>query len=110
MGTYGNGNEKQKKATRGSTNNAGRLAAFAQGRQGGDADWSKWSAGWLVAVVTAITLRGGAVTFSLSRDGGAYGLRLMLDGDHQQLWFNGDADVDAELERVVAVLDALPGA
>jgi hypothetical protein len=57
--------------------------------------------------VVAITGLGGAVTFALSRDQGAYGLTLLLDSERQTLWFNGDADLDAELEGVLAVLESL---
>lgn len=108
MGTYGNGDDLGKRKKRGSTNNTGRLSAFANAKGTGNADWGGASAEWLAAVIVAITCRGGACTFALSRDGGAYGLRLMLDGDFTQLWFNGDADLQAELEKVFVMLDAMP--
>lgn len=100
--------KERKQNGRGSVNNAKRLAAFANATAKGNADWGNATTTWVLAVISAITLKGGAVTFSLSRDGGAYGLRLMLDNDHQQLWFNGDVDPDQELERVCAILDSIP--
>jgi hypothetical protein len=47
------------------------------------------------------------VSFSLSRDGGAHGLALYDQGSRTQLWFNGDADLDMELEKVFAFLETL---
>jgi hypothetical protein len=42
------------------------------------------------------------VSFSLSKDGGAHGLSLYDygSGERVRLWFNGDADLDTELEKV----------
>ena len=92
---------------RGSTDNAGRLAAFSAGKGEGKADWGGCDSRWIQAVLVKITGLGGAVTFGLSRDGGAHSVTLLLDGDRQTLWFNGDADLDVELEKVYAVLDAM---
>lgn len=92
---------------RGSAKNESRLQAFGQGAKKGGADWGGCNPAWIAAVVVRITMLGGAITFGLSRDQGAYMLKLMLDGDVQTLWFNGDSDLDTELERVFAVLDTM---
>lgn len=92
---------------RGSVNNAKRLDIFAERTSEGDADWGGCTAEMLQAVVTGINELGGAVTFSLSRNQGAYGLTLMLDGERQTLWFNGDAELDEELEKVIATIDTM---
>jgi hypothetical protein len=47
------------------------------------------------------------VSFKLSRDGGAHGLELYDNGDKASLWFNGDADLDAELEKVFEYLETV---
>jgi hypothetical protein len=47
------------------------------------------------------------VSFSHSRDGGAHGLALYDQGERIQLWFNGDADLDTELEKVFEYLESL---
>jgi hypothetical protein len=92
---------------RGSVDNSRRLEAFA-GRKGkGEADWGGCDSANMLQVVIGITALGGAVTFALSRDQGAYSVTLLLDGEKQSLWFNGDADLDAELEEVSAVLDSM---
>lgn len=93
------------KRERGSVRNDDRLAAFAQRKAGRSGDWGAVEARWLQAVVVNITRLGGAVTFGLSRDGGAHSLTLLLDGNRETLWFNGDADLDAELETVNATLE-----
>jgi hypothetical protein len=59
------------------------------------------------AVVVNATRLGGAALFGVSRDAGAHSLKLYLDGSHETLWFNGDADLDEELEKVCAFLETL---
>lgn len=99
--------ERSKNSKRGSVNNNRRLEAF-KGRTGnGNADWGGCSCGKIQDVVTRITELGGAVTFGLSRDQGAHSLTLMLDSERQSLWFNGDADLDEELDGVLAILGAM---
>lgn len=93
-----------KKKTRGSTRNVDRLAAFS-GRAGkGTADWGTCDPARLQAVVVGITLLGGAITFGLSRDLGAHSCTLLLDGHRTTLWFNGNANLDEELDGVAATL------
>lgn len=100
--------EKRASRGRGSTNNQKRLDAFAQRtRQAGTADWGSAMPEHIAAVVIAATKVGGAVTFGLSRDGGAYMLTLLLDGERATLWFNGDADLEVELGEVYAKLEAM---
>lgn len=107
MGTYGNGDER-KKGKRGSVNNASRLAGLSGSEKPiGKADWGNASPEWIAAVVVGVTLAGGAVSFTLSRDQGAHGLTVMLDGDRTTLWFNGDADLNLELEKVFAWAETL---
>ncbi len=103
----GRGSTKLRKNKRGSVRNDHRLAAIAQRRQGKLADWGGCDCGLLQAVVVKITALGGAVTFGTSRDGGAYSVTLLLDGDRETLWFNGDADLDDEMHAVVETLDAM---
>lgn len=100
--------KKASKSTkRGSVDNAGRLKALLNksGQQNGKADWSSADPRWIAGVVHVITRVGGAVSFGYSRDGGAYSLSIMLDGDRETLWFNGGADIDTELEAVYATFE-----
>lgn len=96
-----------KKEARGSTRNLDRLAAFSGGGGAGKADWGACDPARLQTVVVKITQLGGAVTIGLSRDLGAHSLTLLLDGQRTTLWFNGNADLDEELDAVNAKLDTL---
>ena len=109
MGAMQNNAQKTAKGskTRGTTRNPDRLQAFASGNGGGSADWGGCYPERLQAVVVGITAMGGAVTFGLSRDLGAHSLTLLLDGGRQTLWFNGGADLNAELTAVVATLETM---
>lgn len=104
-----NDHQERKRSKRGSTDNAGRLAALFGRTEGkvGKAEWASADARWILAVITAVTARGGAVTFGLSRDQGAHMLTLLLDGERETLWFNGDADLDLELEKVYQLFNTL---
>lgn len=100
-------NARDKKSKRGSVNNKSRLDAFGGGNDKGEADWGGCDCEWLQSVILKITSIGGAITFGLSRDEGAHSLTLMLDGSRETMWFNGGADLNAELEKVCAKLDSL---
>lgn len=103
-GTSSNARADKKGKTRGSTNNQSRLAAFgsAQKEVVGNADWGGCDPRWLAAVVVAAAGTGMEVSFSYSKDGGAHGLSLYdySTQERVRLWFNGDADLNAELEKV----------
>ena len=96
-----------RKGKRGSVNNERRLAAFGKGAGDAVVEWASCDSRLLLAVVEGITSLGGAVTIGLSRDGGAYSLTLLLDGDRETLWFNGGADLDAELNLVLGKLASM---
>lgn len=100
-------NLKKNGKGRGSVKNSERLSALFTGGGKGMADWDTVNPAWLHAVVVRMSRIGGAATFGVSRDGGAYMLTLLLDGDRQVLWFNGDADVNAELENACYLIDTL---
>jgi hypothetical protein len=100
---------KKRDNKRGETNNAARLAGLGKANDKGGVrvDWGDAHPDNLSAVVLGVTRLGGLVSFGLSRDKGAYSLTIMLDGERAQMWFNGDAEIDTELEKVVAYLDTL---
>jgi len=108
MGNFGDGDNKRKGKTRGSTENGSRLARLgALSQQSGTADWGEALPENIAAVVMGVTRLGGAASFGLSRDKGAYNLTLFLDGERTTLWFNGDAALDEELTKVIIKLDAI---
>lgn len=99
--------DKTKRGKRGSVNNGSRLAAFSRSQGGGDADWGSCLPEDVLGVIVKITALGGAVTFGMSRNKGAYSLTLLLDQERETLWFNGGADLSDELAGVMATLDAM---
>ncbi len=96
-----------KKAKRGTVRNDRRLEAISQRRKGAAADWLGCLPERIQGVVHGITSLGGAVTFGTSRDGGAYSVTLLLEGDRETLWFNGDAVLDDELQAIIETLSAM---
>lgn len=92
---------------RGSVDNGKRLAALFSRGPVVSADWSKADAKALAGLVSAVTARGGAISFGTSRDGGAYSITLFLEQERETLWFNGDCDLDAELENTKYLIDTL---
>lgn len=106
-GNPARGGKEPKKRKRGSVRNDRRLEALAQRRTAAAADWQGCDCDRIQAVIYKIAALGGAVTFGTSRDGGAYSVSLMLDGDRETLWFNGDAELDDELAAIAETLDAM---
>lgn len=100
-------NEREKKSSRGSTNNKGRLDAFKKRVGSATADWGGCNPAKIQGVVVEITSLGGAVTFGLSRDQGSYSVTVMLDNERATVWFNGDADLDQELDDVVGHIQSM---
>jgi len=92
---------------RGSVNNRKRLEAFKAASGDLEADWGNCDAASLQSVIVAMTRLGGAITIGLSRDMGAHSMTLLLDGDRETLWFNGNANLDDELLAVMGKLDLL---
>lgn len=109
MGAMQNNNQKvsKSKGKRGSVNNQRRLDAFKKNSKANQADWGGCNPQKIQGVVEGITAIGGAVTFGLSRDMGAHSLALLLDGERETLWFNGDAELDDELDNVMGMLEAM---
>lgn len=104
-GTSSNANQSDGgKQKRGSVRNKDRLEAFARPSVTGGADWGGVHPDKVHAVVHLLTALGGAVTFGMSRDNGAYSVTLMLDEKRKTLWFNGDVDLDESLQEVIDTL------
>lgn len=108
MQNNGKTREKSGQSGRGSVKNSSRLDAFAAQSGKGSADWGTCTPERLQAVVEQITGMGGAITVGLSRDQGAHFLTLLLDDTKSTLWFNGNADLDEELQAVYETLVGMP--
>lgn len=101
------GEKRKGSGSRGSVKNGERLRNLFNHGEGRRADWGSVDPGAIASTVEAVTGRGGAISFGTSRDGGAYSVTLFLDGERETLWFNGDADVEGELENIRVLIGSL---
>lgn len=100
---------EKKKAKRGATNVARSLEGLGQSaQQPGGASYDLADGGLLFGIIIQISKRGGAVSFGLSRDAGAYNVTLFLDGTRKTIWISSSEDVNAKLEEIFHYLLALP--
>jgi len=83
------------------------LAELFGGGARGAADWGEASPSAVLEVVVAMSSVGGAVTFGLSRDGGAYMLTFLLDGTRKTEWLPQDGALDAWLENAAYLIRTL---
>lgn len=89
---------KVKGSKRGSTDNKKRLDSLREkAKAHSSADWDNATPESLQGLIVAAQNIGAAITFGLSRDGGAYMVTILLDGDRETFWYNGQADLQAEL-------------
>lgn len=94
---------------RGKTDVTRSLAGLGSGKgTTGGADYAEADFSWLAGVIIEATRRGGAASFGLSRDKGAYSVTIFLDGDRKTVWISGGDDLNAELEKIVHFLASLP--
>lgn len=111
MGATASNAKPVRNSKRGSVDNASRLAALGKTEKStAGADWGTADARWLAACIAGISAVDGAIMFGYSRDGGAYRVIVYLDGDSAKLWWNGDCDVNIELEALWTYIDGLAGA
>lgn len=108
MGVFGDGGNAKKKK-RGVTDTARSLAGFgkAEGPKS-EMDWGDAMPEMLSAAVLAVTRAGGLVSFGRSRDFSALSVTVFLDDERKVVWWNGDNEIDAELEKLIHYFDALP--
>lgn len=74
-----------------------RNQSFVEGER---PDYSRATPGWVVAAIEAVTKRGGAIQFGLSRDGGVYTIVIMLDGEIEKNYVKESEGIDRFLEGV----------
>lgn len=108
MGTMNDGLKKKSAGKRGETNVGNRLAGLGgNGSEAGAADWGDAHPDNLVAVVLGVTRLGGAVSFGLSRDKGAFNVTIFLDGEKRTIWVSSSEDVDAALVKIAVHMDGI---
>lgn len=100
---------EKKKSKRGPTNVARSLDGLGQAKgTSGGADYAEADFSFVAGIIIETTRRGGAVSLGLSRDKGAYNVTIFMDGDRRTVWINGDADLNAELEKILHFMASLP--
>lgn len=106
---YDGGIGEKKSKKRGATNVARSLEGLGQAKgTSGGADYAEADFTYVAGIIIEVTRRGGAASFGLSRDKGAYNVTIFLDGDRRTVWINGDADLNHELEKILHFIAALP--
>lgn len=109
MGQFGDGSNAKKNKGRGAANIARSLDGLGQGKVStGDADWNAANPVWVLGIVVEATRLGGLVSFSLTRDAGAFVVTVMLDGDRRPVYISSSEDLNAELEKILHFLAAVP--
>lgn len=99
----------KKTKKRGATNVARSLDGLGSGKDTpGGADYAETDFTWVAGIIIEITRRGGAASFGLSRDKGAYNVTLFLDGARKTVWISSSEEVNARLEEIVHYLASLP--
>ena len=98
----------KKKSRRGATNVGRSLEGLGQAKgQTGGADYAEADFALVAGIIIETTRRGGAVSFGLSRDKGAYNVTVFLDGDRRTIWINGGDDINRELEKILHFMASL---
>lgn len=68
------------------------------------ADWAGVDAELIRQAITAATLHGGALRFGYTRDGGAFALGVLGDGEPYTLFAGADTDVEITLKEIIETL------
>lgn len=63
----------------------------------GNADWARVQANALIRCVESVTRTGCAIRLGYSRDGGAYAIGIIGDGDPYTVWAANDEELDIRL-------------
>jgi len=71
------------------------------------ADWASVNAELLRRAIAAVGARGGAIRFGYTRDGGAYAVGLLGDGDPYTEYLRPSDDIDAYFEGVIEDWEAM---
>lgn len=109
MGVFGDGDNKKKTKKRGNPTSESKLAALRDlASRSKGVDWGDCSPTLLAGLVLEVTRRGGMVSYSRSRDQSALGVVIFMDGDKESFWFNSGHDLDAEIEKLIVVVDTIP--
>jgi len=109
MGVFNDGIREKKSKKRGNPTSESKLAALRDlASRSKGVDWGDCIPTLLSGLICEVTRRGGMVSFSRSRDQSALGVVIFMDGDKESFWFGGGHDIEAEIEKLVVVIDTIP--
>lgn len=109
MGVSNNDGIKEKSKGRGATNVSRSLAGLGQApAQADTAHWESADFSWVAGIIVETTKRGGAASFGLSRDKGAYNVTILMDGERKTVWISSSDDMNGELEKIYHFMKSLP--
>lgn len=67
------------------------------------ADWGEVSPELMAGAVVSVTSQGGALRFGYTRDGGAYAVGVLGDGEPRTDYVRPNEDVEAYLRELIAI-------
>ena len=77
------------------------LDRLKKGPAKGVADWAEVNASAMRDLAAALSMRGGAVRYGYTRDGGAYAIGIYMGGEHETLYVRPGEDIDSYLASLV---------
>lgn len=96
-----------KKETREQAQKAnGRIRRQKRGTDVAEAEYLEADAGLLQQAITAVTKRGCAIQFGLTRDAGAYVIRIVGDGEPYNEYIRPTEDIDLHLQGLISDFEA----
>lgn len=108
MGVYGDGSNAKKGSKRGATKVESRLAGLGgTSPEAGGADWGDAHPDNVIAALLGVTRLGGAISFGLSRDKGAFNITIFLDGEKRTVWVSSAESVDEALTKIAIHMDGI---
>lgn len=108
MGTQDGKKLEQRDARRASSDRkraGGKSPRLEQMRGSGKqtvADWASVNPAIMMALISVVTAADAMVSFSYSRDGGAYCVSIYDDGDKERFWIPCSGDVEEEIRQILA--------
>lgn len=101
-------NPRERTTRRKKSKEGGVLDALGGASQAGKkSSWSNVGFDTILAVLLAVTEKGGAVQFGKSRDGAALSTTIYYDDDRRTVWIGPDDDAYEKLEKVITLFESI---
>lgn len=103
-----NGKSRQSNPKRGSGSRLNQIRSGTGDEEGSQADWGTVEPKVVMALISAVALRGGATRFGYTRDGGAYSLGIYMDDDRETWYFRPYENLAQVLGDLVERIEEIP--